>query len=169
MTHSSTDALIMGYVGTSVVFSLAIAALLSGKLGAAWARWSRALDYYCMVFFNHRYRSWQWLGVLPNLAGEDGGFSDPVEICFLYAFRLLGTALIHSLAVTEKRGGFKMWAAITGDPNFFYVFLGRHFPRAFRGHYLGTCLFGIRSERRGIFILIFLLAAGWWFSYPFFQ
>ena len=102
--------LYMGYVGFSVAFAFAVAALLSGRLDAAWARWSRPWTTVAWVFLT--------LGIALGsgwayyeLGWGGWWFWDPVENASFMPW-LVGTALIHSLAVTEKRGGFRSWTVL---------------------------------------------------------
>ena len=143
--------LYMGYVGTSVVFSLAIAALLSGKLDTAWARWSRPwiTIAWCFLTIGIALGSgWAYY----ELGWGGWWFWDPVENASFMPW-LLGTALIHSLAVTEKRGGFKMWTALLAILTFSMSLLGTFLVRS--GVITSVHAFATDPER-GIFILIFL-------------
>jgi cytochrome c-type biogenesis protein CcmF len=143
--------LYMGYVGTSVVFSLAIAALLSGKLDTAWARWSRPwiTIAWCFLTIGIALGSgWAYY----ELGWGGWWFWDPVENASFMPW-LLGTALIHSLAVTEKRGGFKMWTALLAILTFSMSLLGTFLVRS--GVITSVHAFASDPER-GIFILIFL-------------
>jgi len=143
--------LYMGYVGTSVVFSLAIAALLSGKLDTAWARWSRPwiTVAWCFLTIGIALGSgWAYY----ELGWGGWWFWDPVENASFMPW-LLGTALIHSLAVTEKRGGFKMWTALLAILTFSMSLLGTFLVRS--GVITSVHAFATDPER-GIFILIFL-------------
>jgi cytochrome c-type biogenesis protein CcmF len=143
--------LYMGYVGTSVVFSLAIAALLSGKLDTAWARWSRPwiTMAWCFLTIGIALGSaWAYY----ELGWGGWWFWDPVENASFMPW-LLGTALIHSLAVTEKRGGFKMWTALLAILTFSLSLLGTFLVRS--GVITSVHAFAT-DPTRGIFILIFL-------------
>jgi len=143
--------LYMGYVGTSVVFSLAIAALLSGKLDTAWARWSRPwiTVAWCFLTIGIALGSgWAYY----ELGWGGWWFWDPVENASFIPW-LLGTALIHSLAVTEKRGGFKMWTALLAILTFSMSLLGTFLVRS--GVITSVHAFATDPER-GVFILIFL-------------
>ncbi|CAI3788929.1 Cytochrome c-type biogenesis protein CcmF [Pseudomonas sp. MM227] len=144
--------LYMGYVGFSVAFAFAIAALLGGKLDAAWARWSRP---WTMV-------AWSFLGIGITLGswwayyelGWGGWwFWDPVENASFMPW-LVGTALIHSLAVTEKRGVFKSWTVLLAIAAFSLSLLGTFLVRSG----VLTSVHAFASDpTRGVFILIFLL------------
>ena len=141
----------MGYVGTSVVFSLAIAALLSGKLDTAWARWSRPWITMAWCFLTMGIAlgsAWAYY----ELGWGGWWFWDPVENASFMPW-LLGTALIHSLAVTEKRGGFKMWTALLAILTFSLSLLGTFLVRS--GVITSVHAFAT-DPTRGIFILIFL-------------
>ena len=144
--------LYMGYVGTSVVFSLAIAALLSGKLDTAWARWSRPwiTSAWCFLTIGITLGSaWAYY----ELGWGGWWFWDPVENASFMPW-LLGTALIHSLAVTEKRGGFKMWTSLLAILTFSLSLLGTFLVRS--GVITSVHAFAT-DPTRGIFILIFLV------------
>ena len=143
--------LYMGYVGTSVVLSLAIAALLSGKLDTAWARWSRPWITMAWCFLTMGIAlgsAWAYY----ELGWGGWWFWDPVENASFMPW-LLGTALIHSLAVTEKRGGFKMWTALLAILTFSLSLLGTFLVRS--GVITSVHAFAT-DPTRGIFILIFL-------------
>ena len=143
--------LYMGYVGSSVVFSLAIAALLSGKLDTAWARWSRPWITMSWCFSTVGIAlgsAWAYY----ELGWGGWWFWDPVENASFMPW-LLGTALIHSLAVTEKRGGFKMWTALLAILTFSLALLGTFLVRS--GVITSVHAFAT-DPQRGIFILLFL-------------
>src|SRR3546814_3545864 len=102
--------LYMGYVGTTVAFAFAVAALLAGRLDAAWARWTRpwATVSWCFLTAGIALGSaWAYY----KLGWGGWWFWDPVENASLMPW-LASTALVHSLAVPEKRNGFKMWTAL---------------------------------------------------------
>ena len=143
--------LYMGYVGTSVVFSLAVAALLSGKLDSSWARWSRPwiTTAWCFLTIGIALGSaWAYY----ELGWGGWWFWDPVENASFMPW-LLGTALIHSLAVTEKRGGFKMWTALLAILTFSLSLLGTFL--VISGVITSVHAFAT-DPTRGIFILVFL-------------
>src|SRR5207247_1885400 len=99
--------LYMGYVGFSVAFAFAVAALLSGRLDATWARWSRPWTTVAWAFLTVGIAlgsGWAYY----ELGWGGWWFWDPVENASFMPW-LVGTALIHSLAVTEKRGAFRSW------------------------------------------------------------
>jgi cytochrome c-type biogenesis protein CcmF len=143
--------LYMGYVGFSVVFAFAIAALLSGELDAAWARWSRpwtlvAWSFLTLGIFMGSFWAYYELGW--------GGwwFWDAVENASFMPW-LVGTALIHSLAVTEKRGSFKNWTVLLAIVAFSLSLLGTFLVRS--GVLTSVHAFAT-DPRRGLFILVFL-------------
>jgi cytochrome c-type biogenesis protein CcmF len=143
--------LYMGYVGFSVAFSFAIAALISGRLDATWARWSRPWTTAAWVFLT--------LGIALGSAwayyelGWGGWwFWDPVENASFMPW-LAGTALIHSLAVTEKRGGFKMWTVLLAILAFSLSLMGTFLVRS---GVLSSVHAFATDPARGIFILSFL-------------
>src|SRR6185436_1492720 len=120
--------LYMGYVGFSIAFSFAIAALLGGRLDAAWARWSRPWTTVAWCFLT--------LGIALGSAwayyelGWGGWwFWDPVENASFMPW-LMGTALIHSLAVTEKRGAFRSWTVLLAILAFALSLLGTFLVRS---------------------------------------
>jgi cytochrome c-type biogenesis protein CcmF len=143
----------MGYVGFSVAFAFAIAALLSGQLDAAWARWSRpwTMAAWCFLTLGIAMGSW-W--AYYELGWGGWWFWDPVENASFMPW-LVGTALIHSLAVTEKRGSFKNWTVLLAISAFSLSLLGTFLVRS--GVLTSVHAFAT-DPRRGIFILIFLVA-----------
>ncbi len=145
--------LYMGYVGFSVAFAFAIAALLSGKLDAAWARWSRpwTMAAWCFLTLGIAMGSW-W--AYYELGWGGWWFWDPVENASFMPW-LVGTALIHSLAVTEKRGSFKNWTVLLAISAFSLSLLGTFLVRS--GVLTSVHAFAT-DPRRGIFILLFLVA-----------
>jgi cytochrome c-type biogenesis protein CcmF len=143
--------LYMGYVGFSVSFAFAIAALLYGRLDAAWARWSRPWTTAAWASLT--------LGILLGSAwayyelGWGGWwFWDPVENASFMPW-LVGTALIHSLAVTEKRGAFKAWTVLLAILAFALSLLGTFLVRS--GVLTSVHSFAT-DPKRGMFILAFL-------------
>ena len=143
--------LYMGYVGFSVAFAFAIAALLAGRLDAAWARWSRPWTTVAWVFLT--------LGIALGsywayyeLGWGGWWFWDPVENASFMPW-LVGTALIHSLAVTEKRGSFKNWTVLLAICAFSLSLLGTFLVRS--GVLTSVHAFAA-DPKRGIFILLFL-------------
>jgi cytochrome c-type biogenesis protein CcmF len=140
--------LYMGYVGFSVAFAFAVAALMSGKLDAAWARWSRPWTTVAWVFLT--------LGIALGsgwayyeLGWGGWWFWDPVENASFMPW-LVGTALIHSLAVTEKRGGFRSWTVLLAISAFALSLLVTFLVRS--GVLTSVHAFAV-DPKRGIFIL----------------
>ncbi len=144
--------LYMGYVGFSVAFAFAIAALLGGRLDATWARWSRPWTILAWCFLT--------CGIALGSGWADyelgwGGwwFWDPVENASFVPW-LVGTALLHSLAVTEKRGGFRSWTVLLAICAFSLSLLGTFLVRS--GVLTSVHAFAT-DPRRGVFILAFLV------------
>nr|WP_297350919.1 heme lyase CcmF/NrfE family subunit [uncultured Caldimonas sp.] len=144
--------LYMGYVGFSVAFAFAVAALLGGQLDAAWARWTRPWTTVAWSFLT--------LGILFGsmwayyVLGWGGWwFWDPVENASFMPW-LAGTALIHSLAVTEKRGAFKSWTVLLAILAFSLSLLGTFIVRS---GVLSSVHAFATDPRRGVFILAFLV------------
>ncbi len=143
--------LYMGYVGFSVAFSFATAALLSGHLDAAWARWSRPWTTIAWLFLTLGISLGSWWAYY-ELGWGGWWFWDPVENSSFMPW-LVGTALIHSLAVTEKRGTFKSWTVLLALLAFSLSLLGTFLVRS--GVLTSVHAFATDPER-GIFILAFL-------------
>jgi cytochrome c-type biogenesis protein CcmF len=143
--------LYMGYVGFSVAFAFAIAALLGGKLDATWARWSRpwTTAAWCFLTIGIALGSW-W--AYYELGWGGWWFWDPVENASFLPW-LIGTALIHSLAVTEKRGSFKSWTVLLAISAFSLSLLGTFLVRS--GVLTSVHAFAT-DPKRGVFILAFL-------------
>ena len=143
--------LYMGYVGFSVAFAFAIAALLGGRLDATWARWSRpwTTAAWCFLTVGIMLGSW-W--AYYELGWGGWWFWDPVENASFMPW-LVGTALIHSLAVTEKRGGFRSWTVLLAICAFSLSLLGTFLVRS--GVLTSVHAFAT-DPKRGIFILAFL-------------
>ena len=120
--------LYMGYVGFSVVFAFAIAALLSGRLDSAWARWSRPWTTVAWAFLTLGIALGSWWAYY-ELGWGGWWFWDPVENASFMPW-LVGTALIHSLAVTEKRGIFKSWTVLLAIFAFSLSLLGTFLVRS---------------------------------------
>ncbi len=144
--------LYMGYVGFSIAFSFAIAALLGGRPDAAWARWSRPWTTAAWVFLT--------LGIALGsgwayyeLGWGGWWFWDPVENASFMPW-LVGTALIHSLAVTEKRGSFRSWTVLLAILAFALSLLGTFLVRS--GVLTSVHAFAT-DPTRGIFILALLV------------
>src|SRR5213083_2646938 len=145
--------LYMGYVGFSVAFSFAIAALLAGRLDSAWARWSRpwTTAAWCFLTCGIMLGSW-W--AYYELGWGGWWFWDPVENASFMPW-LVGTALIHSLAVTEKRGAFRSWTVLLAISAFALSLLGTFLVRSG----VLTSVHAFASDpTRGIFILCILIA-----------
>ena len=144
--------LYMGYVGFSVAFSFAIAALIGGTLDATWARWTRPWTIAAWTFLT--------VGIMLGsiwayyVLGWGGWwFWDPVENASFMPW-LAGTALIHSLAVTEKRGAFKSWTVLLAIVAFSLSLLGTFLVRS---GVLSSVHAFATDPRRGLFILLFLV------------
>ena len=143
--------LYMGYVGLSVAFSFAIAALIGGKLDAAWARWSRPWTLIAWVFLTIGITLGSWWAYY-ELGWGGWWFWDPVENASFMPW-LVATALIHSLAVTEKRGAFKRWTVLLALLAFSLSLLGTFLVRSG----VLTSVHSFASDpARGLFILVFL-------------
>jgi len=143
--------LYMGYVGFSVAFAFSMAALIDGRLDAAWARWSRPWTTVAWMFLT--------LGIALGsywayyeLGWGGWWFWDPVENASFMPW-LVGTALIHSLAVTEKRGAFRIWTVFLAILAFSLSLLGTFLVRS--GVLTSVHAFAT-DPKRGIFILSFL-------------
>ena len=144
--------LYMGYVGFSVAFSFAIAALMSGRLDAAWARWSRPWTNVAWGFLTIGIMLGSWWAYY-ELGWGGWWFWDPVENASFMPW-LAGTALVHSLAATEKRGLFKSWTVLLAIFAFSLSLLGTFLVRS--GVLTSVHAFATDPER-GLFILVFLL------------
>jgi len=143
--------LYMGYVGFSVAFAFAIAALIGGNLDATWARWTRPWTTVAWMFLTIGIAmgsSWAYY----ELGWGGWWFWDPVENASLMPW-LLGTALIHSLAVTEKRNSFKSWTVLLAILAFSFSLLGTFLVRS---GVLSSVHAFATDPRRGLFILAFL-------------
>jgi cytochrome c-type biogenesis protein CcmF len=145
--------LYMGYVGMSVVFAFAIAALIGGRLDATWARWSRPWTTIAWMFLTCGIALGSFWAYY-ELGWGGWWFWDPVENASFMPW-LVGTALIHSLAVTEKRGGFKSWTVLLAIAAFSLSLLGTFLVRS--GVLTSVHAFA-NDPKRGIFILGFLTA-----------
>ncbi len=144
--------LYMGYVGFSVAFAFAIAALIGGRLDATWARWSRPWTTIAWCFLTVGIALGSWWAYY-ELGWGGWWFWDPVENASFMPW-LVGTALIHSLAVTEKRGAFKAWTVLLAICAFSLSLLGTFLVRS--GVLTSVHAFAT-DPKRGVFILIFLL------------
>ncbi len=143
--------LYMGYVGFAVAFAFAIAALLSGKLDAAWARWSRPWTTVAWGFLTLGIVLGSWWAY-RELGWGGWWFWDPTENASFMPW-LAGTALIHSLAVTEKRGAFKAWTVLLALLAFSLSLLGTFLVRS---GVLSSVHAFATDPARGAFILGFL-------------
>jgi cytochrome c-type biogenesis protein CcmF len=144
--------LYMGYVGFSVAFAFAIAALLEGRLDASWARWSRpwTTAAWCFLTIGIALGSaWAYY----ELGWGGWWFWDPVENASFMPW-LVGTALIHSLAVTEKRGAFRSWTVLLAIVAFSLSLVGTFLVRS--GVLTSVHAFAT-DPKRGVFILVFLM------------
>ena len=143
--------LYMGYVGFAVAFAFAIAALLSGRMDAAWARWARPWTNIAWAFLTLGIALGSWWAYY-ELGWGGWWFWDPVENASLLPW-LVGTALVHSLAVTEKRGVFKSWTLLLAIFAFSLSLLGTFLVRS--GVLTSVHAFATDPER-GFYILAML-------------
>ena len=144
--------LYMGYVGFSVAFAFAIASLMSGRLDTAWARWSRPWTMAAWVFLTLGIILGSWWAYY-ELGWGGWWFSDPVENASLMPW-LAGTALIHSLSVTEKRSTFKAWTVLLAILAFSLCLLGTFLVRS--GILVSVHAFA-SDPTRGLYILAYLV------------
>lgn len=143
--------LYMGYVGLSVAFAFALAALMGGRLDAAWARWSRPWTVAAWIFLTLGIALGSWWAYY-ELGWGGWWFWDPVENASLMPW-LVATALLHSLAVTEKRGLFKSWTVLLAIFAFSLSLLGTFLVRS--GVLTSVHAFASDPER-GVFVLALL-------------
>ena len=143
--------LYMGYVGFSVAFSFAIAALLSGRMDSAWAKWTRPWSNIAWSFLTIGITLGSWWAYY-ELGWGGWWFWDPVENASFMPW-LMGTALVHSLAVSEKRATMKSWTILLAISTFALCLLGAFIVRS--GVLTSVHSFAVDPER-GIFILVFL-------------
>ena len=143
--------LYMGYVGFSVAFAFALAALWRGELDARWARWARPWTLLAWVFLTVGIVLGSWWAY-RELGWGGFWFWDPVENASLMPW-LAGTALLHSLKVTERRNAFKAWAALLSLCTFCLSLLGTFLVRS--GVLISVHTFAV-DPKRGAFILGFL-------------
>ena len=144
--------LYMGYVGFSVAFAFAIAAMLGGRVDAAWTRWARpwTTAAWCFLTMGIALGSaWAYY----ELGWGGWWFWDPVENASFMPW-LVGTALIHSLVVTERRGAFKAWTLLLAIAAFSLSLLGTFLVRS--GVLTSVHAFAT-DPTRGVFILVFLV------------
>jgi cytochrome c-type biogenesis protein CcmF len=144
--------LYMGYVGFAVPFAFAIATLSTGRLDAAWARWSRPWTTVAWAFLTVGITLGSWWAYY-ELGWGGWWFWDAVENASFMPW-LIGTALIHSLAATEKRGVFKSWTVLLAIFAFSFSLLGAFLVRS--GVLTSVHSFAVDPER-GMYILIFLI------------
>ena len=144
--------LYMGYVGLSVAFAFAMASLISGQLDATWARWSRPWTTVAWAFLTLGIALGSWWAYY-ELGWGGWWFWDPVENASLIPW-LVATALMHSLAVTEKRGLFRSWTLLLAIAAFSLSLLGTFLVRS--GVLTSVHAFANDPER-GVFILGFLV------------
>ena len=144
--------LYMGYVGFSVAFAFAIAALWAGKVEASWSKWTRpwTLAAWCCLTAGITLGSW-W--AYRELGWGGWWFWDPVENASFMPW-LVGTALLHSLAVTEQRQQFKAWTMLLAITAFSLSLIGTFLVRS--GVLTSVHAFAV-DPQRGLFILGFLL------------
>ncbi len=144
--------LYMGYVGFSVAFAFAIAAMIGGRLDSSWARWSRPWTNVAWLFLTIGIALGSWWAYY-ELGWGGWWFWDPVENASFMPW-LVGTALMHSLAATEKRGVFKAWTVLLAVFAFSLSLLGTFLVRSG----VLTSVHSFASDPgRGLFILIFLV------------
>lgn len=144
--------LYMGYVGFSVAFAFAIAALITGRFDAGWVRWSRPWTNVAWAFLTVGIALGSWWAYY-ELGWGGWWFWDPVENASFMPW-LIGTALIHSQAVTEKRNLFKSWTLLLAIMAFSFSLLGTFLVRS--GVLTSVHAFATDPER-GVFILMILL------------
>ena len=143
--------LYLGYVGFSVAFAFSIAALLEGRIDSAWARWSRPWTNIAWMFLTFGIALGSWWAYY-ELGWGGWWFWDPVENASFMPW-LVGTALVHSLAASEKRGVFKTWTVLLAIFAFSLSLLGTFLVRSG----VLTSVHAFASDpARGLFILIFL-------------
>ena len=144
--------LYMGYVGFSVAFAFSIASLMTGKLDTAWARWSRPWTMAALVFLTLGIVLGSWWAYY-ELGWGGWWFWDPVENASFMPW-LAGTALLHSLAVTEKRGSFKAWTVLLAILAFSLCLLGTFLVRS--GILVSVHAFA-SDPTRGLYVLAYLI------------
>ena len=143
--------LYMGYVGFSVAFAFSIAAMIGGRMDAAWAKWSRPWTNIAWTFLTIGIALGSWWAYY-ELGWGGWWFWNPVENASFMPW-LIGTALIHSLAATEKRGVFKAWSILLSIMAFSLSLLGTFLVRS--GVLTSVHAFAT-DPARGLFILLFL-------------
>ncbi len=144
--------LYMGYVGFSVAFAFSIAALLGGEVEQAWVRWARPWTNAAWGFLTLGIVAGSWWAY-AELGWGGWWFWDPVENASFMPW-LVGAALIHAQAITEKRGGLRAWTLLLSIFAFSLSLLGTFLVRSG----VLTSVHAFASDpRRGVFILIFLI------------
>ena len=143
--------LYVGYVGFSVAFAFAIAAMISGELDQQWAKWTRPWTTVAWLFLTLGIALGSWWAYY-ELGWGGWWFWDPVENASFMPW-LIGTALMHSLAVTERRGLFKSWTLLLAISAFSLSLLGTFLVRS--GIIVSVHAFA-NDPTRGSFILAFL-------------
>ncbi|TNF23095.1 MAG: heme lyase CcmF/NrfE family subunit [Rhodobacteraceae bacterium] len=143
--------LYIGYVGFSIVFSFAVAALIEGRVDAAWARWVRPWTLAAWMSLTGGIALGSWWAYY-ELGWGGWWFWDPVENVSFMPW-LLGTALLHSAIVTEKRGAFKSWTILLAILTFSLSLLGTFIVRS--GLLTSVHAFAVDPER-GVYILALL-------------
>ncbi len=146
--------LYMGYVGLAVPYAFAVAALLGGRLDAVWARWSRPWTTAAWLFLTIGITLGSWWAYY-ELGWGGWWFWDPVENASFLPW-LVATALIHSLAVTDKRGAFKSWTVLLAIAAFALSLLGTFLVRS--GVLVSVHSFATDPDR-GVFLLLFFTVA----------
>ena len=146
--------LYLGYVGFAVAFAFAVAALLAARLDAVWARWTRPWANVAWAFLTVGIALGSWWAYY-ELGWGGWWFWDPVENASFMPW-LAGTALIHSLAVTEKRGAFKSWTVFLAIAAFSLSLLGAFIVRS--GVLTSVHAFAVDPER-GLYLLAFVVLA----------
>jgi len=143
--------LYMGYVGFSVAFAFSIAALLGGEVEQAWVRWARPWTNAAWGFLTLGIVAGSWWAY-AELGWGGWWFWDPVENASFMPW-LIGAALIHAQAITEKRGGLRAWTLLLSIFAFSFSLLGTFLVRSG----VLTSVHAFASDpRRGVFILIFM-------------
>ena len=144
--------LYFGYVGFAVAFAFAIASMLGRHIDNKWARWARPWTNVAWMFLTFGIALGSWWAYY-ELGWGGWWFWDPVENASFMPW-LVGTALIHSLAATEKRGAFRAWSVLLAIFAFSLSLLGTFLVRSG----VLTSVHAFASDpTRGVFILIFLL------------
>ncbi len=144
--------LYMGYVGFSVAFAFALACLWSGELDAAWTRWTRPWTLLAWLFLSLGIMVGSWWAYY-ELGWGGWWFWDPTENASLMPW-LTGTALVHALAVTDKRGQFRLWSVFLAIATFSLSLLGTFLVRS---GVLSSIHAFAQDPLRGLFILGFLV------------